>query len=218
MTQFRGAVDLSALASSPSAPASGYLRTYGKTDGRLYTQDSAGHEAPVSVDGVFGPDDHSLLAWSFDPAITTAGTALTAGTIYLVGMQVRKSANATTIYWCNQSAGSGLTAAQCWAALLDSSGVVLQSADISGQGSSGSRSISITSTPVVPGFYWVAFLFNGTTPPSLARNSTISAGMLNLNRGNLQRYATNGTSQTTITDRTPASNTNLAASIWAALG
>lgn len=218
MSQFRGAVDLTALSSTPSAPSSGYVRLYTKTDGRVYTQDSSSVES-VTGSGNFGPLDHGLFSWSYDFSITTSGQALTAGTIYLVGQQVCKSGNATKIYWVNQGAATSLTSAQCWAALLDSSGTVLASVDVSGNGGGGTQTATISSTAVTPGFYWIGFVFNGTTPPSLARNSTISAAALNINRTVSQaRFATNGTSQTTITNRTPASNTNLAAALWAALG
>ncbi len=220
MTQYRGAIDLSTLAATPAAPASGYFRMYAKsTDSKFYFNNSSNIEHQVNHPGTFGPQDHGMLAWSYNFEGATSGLTITAGTIYMIGHVIPRAANATTIFWCNQAGGSTLTAAQCWVALLDSTGAVLQSVDISAKGAFGYQAMTIPTTAVVPGFYWTAFLFNGASLPALARGSTISGISLNGNRATtVARYCTNGASQTTITNRTPASNSLLTSAVWAAIG
>lgn len=221
MTQFRGAVDLSTLSSKPSAPASGYHRLYPKSDNRLYMEGSAGSEYPVTYPAGWGPIDHGLLSWTYDPVMITTGQSPNAGSIYLGGHQVIQSGTVSTIYWVNTTAASGtMTPGQCQAALLDSTGTVLVTADISSLSTAQFQSVSVTPTAITPGFYWVGFLWNGTSSfPQMARCSTTSMGAMNINRGNLNRFALNGTSQSTITNRTPANNTNSGAfSIWSAIG
>lgn len=220
MPQYRGSVDLSSLSSAPASPASGFVRLYGKsTDSRLYFVNSSGVDHQVGHPGEFTPQDHGMLTWAFPFEAATAGQAATGGTIYMIAQSVPRSATVTTIYWCNQSSGSSLNAAQCWAGLLDSSGAVLQSVDISSKGGSGNQSATITSQAVTPGLYWIALLFNGTNLPSVARGTTVNANSLNMNRtASTARYATNGTVQTTLTNRTPASNTVLASAIWVGMG
>lgn len=220
MTQFRGAVDLSTLSSAPSSPASGYQRLYPKTDYRLYTVDSAGNEAQVGHPGGFTPYDHGAVSWSFDLCAGTAGQAMTAGQIYLIGQQVARPATVSTIWWCNQSSGSSLTAGQCWTALINSSGTVLGSADISSKGGVNLQSGTFTPVSVTPGFYWTAFLFNGTDRPSLLRQFSVSGAVNNFNRpDSMARFATyGGTSSTTIANITPASVSKYSVAMWAALG
>lgn len=220
MTQFRGAVDLSSLSSKPSSPASGYQRLYPKTDNRLYTVDSSGNEAQVGHPGGFTPYDHGAVSWSFDLCAGTAGQAMTAGQIYLIGQQVARPATVSTIWWCNQSSGSSLTAAQCWAALVDSTGTVLRSVDISSNGAVNLQAATFTSIAINPGFYWTAFLFNGTSRPSLLRQFSVSGSVSNFNRAdNLARFATvGGTTSTTITNFDPNTIAKYSVAMWAALG
>lgn len=219
MPQFRGYLDLSVLSSTPASPASGYVRLYGKsTDNRVYAVDSSGRDHQVGHPGDFTPEDHGLVSWSFPYEAASGSHGTVGGTVYLVGQQVPRVATVTTLYWANQALAT-LTGGQCWAALLNSSGTVLQTVDISSKTAAGLQSATITATQVTPGFYWIGLLFNGLLIPALTRAANAEAGGLNVNRtAATARYASNGTSQTSITNRTPASNTVIASAIWAAMG
>lgn len=223
MTQYRGAVDLSALSSAPSAPASGYHRLYPKTDNRLYLEDSAGSEYPAGHVGGFNPLDHGIFCWSYDPVMITAGQAPTAGNLYLCGQNVVTSGTVNNLYFIITASLTGsFTAGQCQIGLLNSSGTVLQTASIESNTTGGMQTIPITAQAVTPGLYWIALLWNGTlTSFTVARCSTTSMSAMNLGRtsGNRHRFALNGTGQTSITNRTPSSNglTN-AFSFWTAMG
>lgn len=222
MTQFRGAVDLSTLSSAPGSPSSGYHRLYPRDNNRLYLKEPSGSEIPVGHGGGFDPVDHSISSWSYDPVLITSGQAPTGGTIYLIGQNVTTPATVSNIYFVVTAALTGsFTAGQCWTGLLDSSGAVLQTAAINSNSTGGLQTVSITPQNVVPGLYWVAFLWNGTlTGFTVARGSTSSVPAMNLNRTSGQhRFAINGTSQTTLTNRTPGSNGQTGAfSFWAAIG
>lgn len=222
MTQYRGAVDLSTLSATPSAPASGYHRMYPKSDNRLYLEDSAGEEYPVSYPGGWGPTDFSLAGWTYDPIMITTGQTPSAGTIYMIGVNVVQSFTASNVYFVITGTLTGsFTAGQTMVGVVDSSGSVLTTASLTPYTAQGLQTVPITSTALTSGMYWLAFLWNGTMSGfQVARCSTTSVGAMNINRSpNLSRVAVNGTSQTSITTRTPANNTNSGAfSIWAAIG
>jgi hypothetical protein len=222
MPQFRGAVDLSALSSKPSSPASGYQRLYSKTDNRLYLEDSAGAEYPVSYPGGWGSADFSLAGWTYDPIMITTGQTPSAGTIYMLGVNVVQSFTASNVYFVVTNALTGsFTAGQTMLGVLDSTGAVLTTTSITANTTAGLQTVAITPQSLTSGMYWIAFLWNGTLSGfQVARCSTTSVGAMNINRSpNLSRVAVNGTSQTSITTRTPANNTNSGAfSLWAAIG
>lgn len=205
---------------TPAFPPAGAQSVYMKADGYLYALDPSGNERRVNQPGSFDAEDHNLLAWSFPFEVTNSGQACTSGTIYLIGLRPNKTATTAALWWNNQAGGVTLNATQCKAALLDSTGAVLATpVNTNTLGAAGMQSVPYVANVVAGKFYWAAFLWVGTTPPSMARAvTTVSAGGLNVNlAAAVARYATNGTAQTTITNRTPASNTNLAAAIWVGL-
>lgn len=222
MTQFRGAVDLSTRSSTPSAPSSGYHRIYPKSDNRLYLEDSAGEEYPVSYPGGWGPTDFTLASWTYDPIMITTGQAPSAGSIYMLGVNVIQTITVSNVYFVITNALTGsFTAGQTMLGVLDSTGAVLTTTSIAANTAAGLQTVTISSTTLTSGMYWLAFLWNGTLSGfQVARCSTTSIGAMNIGRSpNLSRVAVNGTSQTSITTRTPANNSNSGAfSMWAAIG
>lgn len=47
---YQNPLDVATLSSSPSAPGSGFIRIYTKTDGKTYTKDASGTEIELSID------------------------------------------------------------------------------------------------------------------------------------------------------------------------
>ena len=179
--------------------------------------------APVI--NTFGPADHGLLAWSMDPATTNAGgTTLSAGYIYMVELVLRQTATISNINAVLGSAGSGLTANQCLAAVYDSSGTRKGiTADMSTVwNTTGNKSMALTASfSATAGRYYAAFLFNGTTSPGFACGSTFGAvftpGNANLSAGSY-RFCRSASGQTalaasvTLSSFTPDAN-----NVWAAV-
>jgi len=98
-----------------------------------------------------------------------------------------------------QTAGSGLTAGQCFAALYDSGKNLLQTtADQSGTWNSGGiKNMTISSQAVSAGKLYVGWFYNGTTPPRFLAN-TSGTNVVNgqLSAAN-SRFATADTGRTT---------------------
>jgi hypothetical protein len=180
--------------------------------------------APPDVISEYGPADSGFVAWSFDPALVGGlNTVLVSGTIYLTGVQVRKPSLATGIRFFQTVAASGLTGGQCFVGLLNSAGTVVGvSADQSGAwgGTTTIVDAALAGGPfmIQPGLYWVAILANGTTPPGVGRLSIENVTLANgRNAAATSRFATNGTAQTSITNRTPSANTASFQTLWVAV-
>lgn len=187
----------------------------GVTDGA-----TKGYVDNLGSAGNWRPEDHGIISWAYDPVTASAGSALTSGTVFLVGMQVRQSASATTIYWHN-NAGATITSGQNEVGLYDSTGTRLTSVAIAGTSlTAGFKTHTFTAVALTPGMYWIALLFNGTTPPQPIRLATFGATGINVGlTAATARFATGPTGQTTLpSSLTPASNITSALSVWAALG
>ncbi|MYW43035.1 collagen-like protein [Streptomyces sp. SID161] len=128
---------------------------------------------------VWGPPDHGLTAWTFDPATCSAnGTTLSAGFIYLVQIILRQPATLTKIHAVLGAAGSGLTSGQCLAGYYDTAGNrVAITGDMSTTwNSAGNKTMTLTASYAAPaGKLYAAFLHNGTTSPTFACGSTLGA-------------------------------------------
>lgn len=170
---------------------------------------------PLATPSTPQPADHGLIAWSSDPSFAGSTSSAVSGTLYLAAIWIRSSTTISKLWWIHTTAATGAVAGQNWAALYDSAGTRLSSVGIDSEATSnGVRSPSLT-TPqaVTPGRYWVALLFNATTPPILARTAGASATGNNMGlTGAALRYAVNGTSLTAVpASITPASNTTTGA-------
>lgn len=160
--------------------------------------------------------DANFVAWNGDPGmIGGSGTAVTAGTVYLQAVYVRKKTNVSKLWYYVTSAGSGATAGQNFVGLYNSSGTLLASAGIDSNLTSGTQSISISSTAVTPGLYWIGFVINATGLPSLLRGtSDTNQGNMGLSASTF-RFCVNGTLQTSLSNITPGSNSSTGAhSYW----
>ncbi len=179
---------------------------------------------PLSTvnNSTFNQSDHSLLAWTQDPATATSGFTLSTGVVYLSKIKITsRSTVVSNILYGVTTLGSALTAGQCFVGLYNSSGTLLvSSADQSGvMNTTGLKTAAITPQTLAVGSYYVAFLANGTgTLPAVAGgggvSSAVNAGLTTGTARFLNTAAGNTTLPATIT---LSSQTQNIAARWAAL-
>jgi hypothetical protein len=127
-----------------------------------------------------GPEDAGFLAWNFDLALIGNSTALSSGNVYLQRIDVHRALTVTNVCAAYVTAGNTLTSSECFAGLYNSAGVLVgTTADQSAAWVGTAQKVlqmPLSGGPFIvsPGFYWVAFLANGTTGPALGRLSSIS--------------------------------------------
>lgn len=179
----------------------------------------------ASARGTHGPGDHGFAAWAYDPVIPANSSVLTNGTVYLVKMKIDAAVTVANIYWHLAALAVTPTAAQNTVGLYSSAGTLLASTDVTAvlTTTTGLKTTAISGQAVTAGsFVWVGMVFNASTAPALARGSGLAnvgqvynAGLAAAN----YRFATNGTSQTSLPGSiTPASNAVAVIPIWAAVG
>jgi hypothetical protein len=134
------------------------------------------------------PADAGYAAWACDPLIlggTFTGTALAAaGNLYLIRCPVRAPAPFSGIRTWLTAAGTGLTSGQNFAGVYDWTGAKLggtgdQTSNWGGPGLTDASLTIAAGTLLTPPYVWAAFLFNGTTGPSLALTGNHSATWAN---------------------------------------
>jgi hypothetical protein len=154
------------------------------------------------ITGVPQPTDHSLVAWSLDPA-TVFGATLwpAAGTIKVA--KVRAVSPVATNILFHFTLGGG-TLSNCFAALYNEAGALLGAgaitADQSTAWQTGGLKTCALSTPqaVTPGaLYRVAWWWNGTTAPTASRGSASGSTIINVGQSaSTARFATADTGRT----------------------
>lgn len=195
------------------------------TSGTTFDQtqwDNLGASAATTPQYGARPADHGLNGWSYDSALTPAGSAIAAGLLYLAKIRVPETKTMSNLHVVVSGAGSGLSGV--YGALYGSDGTrIAVSPDTPAfLQSTGSRSVAFTSPVQVTGgdstFVWAALLVGAGTMPSLARQlSFVGAVNNNLSAANA-RGATNGTGQTaTPATITPGNNTLINALYYMAL-
>ena len=166
------------------------------------------------------PDDHGLAGWAFPLSAVSAQSAPATGVLQLTRIPVRANQTITNLYCSVGVAGVTLTAGQNFMALYNSAGTrVGVSADQTAAfGSIGNKTVALTApVAATTGFYWVAWLFNGTTAPQLTRNFTSASLANNLGSTAATSFAgTFGAAQTsTPASFAPGSITQAQNTIWA---
>lgn len=141
-----------------------------------------------------------VLAQTFDRASGQITLVPTSGTIYLMAVYLRKGQSITSLALCLSNAAT--TPANWWYVLCDASrNVVAVTADQTTTGTgTGLVSLNLASGPyVVPtsGMYYVGFMFNCGTAPTVTRSNTAAAGATNLNAVTPILCGTSNTAQTT---------------------
>lgn len=170
--------------------------------------------------GMSHPREHGAIAWTMDPTLVNGGNTMTGGTVYLSAVYVNRAVSASKIYWGTTTAGASPTSGQNWIGLYSSAGSLLTSVGIDGRVTSANGLWGETiSASLTPGMYWVGWVFNAGTTPTVLRGPAINGTLVNFNlAASSYRFATNAASQTTLPATiTPSSNAAGSASFWAAI-
>lgn len=167
--------------------------------------------------------DHGLLAWNYDWAAATNTNATTAGTLYLMRVNIRVSFTWTNVWFAVQAAGSG-TSTGTFTGLYSSAGSLLSGSSdmVASLTSTGVKSVALTTPQSVSAgtFVWVAILTNlSVTQPTLQR-STNNVNVPNINlSAATARFTTNGTLLTSLPGSiTPSSNSLTSTSSYCVAG
>jgi hypothetical protein len=165
----------------------------------------------------FAPD-HGLISWAYDPAIISGTyTLATAGTLYTVDLKVNTS-TITNIAYHITTAGATLTAGQNYVGIYQGGtllGASVPAATITQWGSTGYTSTPLASpVNVSNGIVTVAFMFNGTTGPTLGTAGTKgNNGLVAAS----SRFATAATGATTPLPSSLGTKSALAQTPWVAV-
>lgn len=188
------------------------------------TNKPAASDALTPLVATPAPGAQNGLAASFDPVIAGNNlTVLTAGVLFLVKVQIPDGGPIGTVWFATGAAGASLTSGQNFVGVYTAaaSGALLGStADqtaLSFASAGGLKSVALTSataSQLSGASVYLAFLFNGTTGPTL-RGITGSAIAANANLS-VPRFATAGTGLTTLPSTLP-SLTAVLTPVWAAL-
>lgn len=158
------------------------------------------------------PEDNGLIGWScpvdYARDVSLASVEVAAGTLRLSRIRRLPAASITNLHLIVTTAGSGLTAGQCFAALYTAAGALIGvTADQStAWASSGVKSMAIAGGPVsvAAGDYYVGFWYNGTTAPTVLRAGLGStSGMATIGQASGTFNAANA--NTGLTTTAPAS-------------
>ncbi|WIM97698.1 hypothetical protein ACTOB_001246 [Actinoplanes oblitus] len=177
----------------------------------------ADHVHPASA---FGAGDHGLLGWNFDPALSIGSTILGAnGTLYLARIKVPKAITVTNLHVHCTSVGATLTTGRNFAALFTAAGArVASTVDQSTAWTSlGLQTMALTSAQAIAaGDYYVGFYGNGSTLPTFARGTSLSAANTGLAAPNF-RFASADTGLTTAMPSNIGAQTALSVAYWVGL-
>jgi hypothetical protein len=171
----------------------------------------------------FTPADRGYLGESNASGPLASATALpTAGRLELTRLKVPGAGNVTNIVVEVTTAGSSLTAGQCFAALYTAAGTLIaQSVDqTTNWGGTGMKNAQLNGGPyfIPGGEYYVALWFNGTTGPTLLRVAGSSGFTPNHGRSAPNLIAAWSDAGTTIAaPATLGTQTNVGNTWWVAL-
>ena len=174
--------------------------------------------------GAWQPNDHNIVAWSFDPALMSAGVQAVSGTQYLIGLQVNQATKVTKIYWTVQTPATTAVTGQNFVGLVNHNGTLLQSVGVDANVTAalGLRTTTIPATAVTPGLYWVVMMFNftGTFRPGAMSSLNNAVPNLGLATPATYRFATCGAGRTNLGNFpiTTSANVLAANTFFAAIG
>lgn len=169
------------------------------------------------------PADRNFVAWNmpYYGAPNTGGLT-TAGTLFLIRIRRVPATNVSNIVMNQGTAGSGLTAGQCFAALFTSAGALIASTadQAAAWAGAGPRTMALVGGPYAlsAADYYVGLFYNGTTGPAFLRAGSSSGTITNIGLAapNLD-FATADTGLTTAMPSTFGAQTAFAAQYFVAL-
>lgn len=171
------------------------------------------------------PEDNGLLTAVGDPWVTQGSDLLTAGTLYLVKLAIRRTMTITNLWWLMQTLGSG-TSTGSYCGLYSSAGTLLSgssdiAAKITAPATTGGIFVPLTTPQAVTAgsYVWAAILCNLSTTQVTLHGADATTSQINVNLSAASyRFATNGTGLTSLpASITPSSNaqSSTGISIWA---
>jgi hypothetical protein len=172
------------------------------------------------------PPDEALLAATYDPVLCDAATQVTAGTLYLMRLNIRQGITVSFLRFGMSVSGSG-TSTGTFVGLYSAAGKLLSgSADVGGPGNNTfatgfeSTKLALTTPQLVAAgtVVYAAMLVNlGTTMPTLYRalSDIQFVALADWNPAAGLRFAVNGTGLTALpASLTMANNTPSGARSW----
>lgn len=193
--------------SSGTAAGPGVATTYSRSD----------HVHPLAIQN---PQDHGLISWAYDPAVTLNTTVLASGTMTLVRLHNPVTQNISNVWSQVTTVGSGLTAMYVGLYQASTNNLLSQQSDAAATLTAftvgnNTKQTALTTTSIPSGDIYVAFLPVGTTGPTILRAAGNS--LLNLNLvSTAPRFGTAGSGLTTLPGTLPTINA-LSNSPWAAI-
>lgn len=170
--------------------------------------------------GVPVPSGHGLVAWTFDPAMVDSHQTVDGGTVYLMKIYITSTVSVSKIYWAVGSAGVSPTAGQNEFGIYAVSGTRLVSVNVD----AAVTSTGVIATTITPqtlqasASYWIGFVLNAATLPSLARAGPNSSGVLNANlSASGYRFAANAGGQAALAPSITPSANSQGVGWWAAV-
>jgi Hyaluronidase protein (HylP) len=209
-------------APSSSASALMELRNSGGTPTVVASKDGDLYAAANAL-GIVTPANHGLTAWAYDPALALNSSVLTSGTVYLIKVHVSLGVSVTKLYWHVAVVAVTPTSSQNFVGLYDSTGARLATIDVTADvTATGIKATTIPSTGLTTGaFYWVALVTNAVTPPAISRTTGLAGagGLVNVGLSvAAYRFATNGTSQTSLPVSITPGSASQGLPLWMAIG
>ncbi|MER5632172.1 hypothetical protein [Streptomyces nitrosporeus] len=143
--------------------------------GVLKVRQSDGKTFPVTpAPNEFGPVDHGLVAWAFDPALThSVGLFTGSGPVRVTAVRVRQTAPVSRVVWHATGYAGGLTSGS-WAAIYNASGTrvgatgdmstaTYEPAEAHNDGGATISSPLTSSVTLAAGIYYVAWRMTYST-------------------------------------------------------
>lgn len=161
----------------------------------VLTGPTRGGNALTFPGSLWVPGDHGLITANGDPEYAAANSVVTSpGTVYHCRVHCPIPFTATNIVLYIVTAGGTLTTGQCLGGLYHAGAggaLIASTADLSSGANSfasaGAYTLALAGGPYTnlpAGDYTVAFYFNGTTGPALARFGNVASGLPNMNLAN----------------------------------
>ena len=181
-------------------------------------------DVPGNLAGIPSPQNHNVIAWTDSPTnIASSGIQPTNGVLSLAAVFVPKSITATKLFWGIATVGATPTSSQNFIGIYDSTGARLANVNVDARVTVNGFFSETISVALTPGMYYIGWVFNATTGPSIWRTNPASingsTSFLNLNLASAaSRYGTYGTAQTALpSSLTLASIAAAGNAFWAAI-